>query len=200
MTTAKERPILFQGAMVRALLDGSKTQTRRVVKSRYEIEYLPLDDDDDDGPMWPHNVPLALDAEWPPMRCPYGQPGDRLWVRESYADVGCRLTYRADLDDGAHCTVKKWTPSIHMFRADSRILLEIVSVRVERLNEISQADAMAEGVWTSGTASKDDITLSTTGCRLNHIGAYLNLWEEINGAGSWAANPFVWAISFKRVQ
>ncbi len=136
--------------------------------------------------------------------CPYGQPGDRLWVRESYADIGCRHTYRADEDDGAHCRVKKWTPSIHMFRADSRILLEIVSLRVERLNDCSEADALAEGIDANELAEcqdRYDIVYKGSGAsgRATAQSMYRELWESINGVGSWEANPWVWIVEFRRV-
>lgn len=207
----KERPILFSGAMVRALLDGSKTQTRRIVKP------APPDDDpitaglyhptetNRHGEESPGNEVFGAyttDGEWA-RPCPYGQPGDRLWVRESYADVGCRLTYMADLDDGAHCKVKKWTPSIHMFRADSRIQLEIVSVRVERLNDISEGDCWAEGI-AACDGMFDDMAIIDSAKRMGRsfedaAPTYAALWESIKGAGSWDANPWVWVVEFRRV-
>lgn len=199
--TVKERPILFKGAMVRALLDGSKTQTRRIVKPNYQEM-----GERDDGSAWPWSEhPDTAADHW--HACPYGQPGDRLWVRETYADAGCRLTYRADLDDGAHCMVKKWTPGIHMFRADSRILLEIVSVRVERLQAISEADSLAEGIQRRQVRPRDARLggqgVYGTGDENDWAGtarqAYEHLWEQINGAGSWDANPWVWVVEFKRV-
>jgi hypothetical protein len=177
----KERPILFNGPMVRALLDGSKTQTRRAVKGEMLSNLGDL----------PH-VPDWI-AEEAPRLCPYGQPGDHLWVRETAAEISCRLTYRADTDDGAHCVVKRWTPSIHMPREWSRILLEIVSVRVERLQDIGTEDIEAEGVVTSDEAIMDH------GCRARVLG-YQRLWESINGAGNWDANPWVWVVEFRRVE
>jgi hypothetical protein len=184
----KERPILFSGPMVRALLDGSKTQTRRIVKPQpFREDYMAEEN------VRRHFATLG----------PYGQPGDRLWVRESYADIGPRLAYRADQDDGAHCKVTKWTPSIHMFRADSRILLEIVWVRVERLNDCSAADAVAEGIRRVGPGFErwhpDPADVDHTGSTQDPVLAYRGLWESINGAGSWAANPWVWVVEFKRV-
>lgn len=195
----QERPILFSGEMVRAILDGRKTQTRRVIK-------LKTGDTFDE-----HALKGAI-QEWRPMydevarkvvgktaaliRCPYGQPGDRLWVRETFADEGCRQDrddcyYRADgesdLQGGG------WTPSIHMPRWASRITLEIVSVRVERLREISEADAKAEGCWYGkGGGEVDHAVLPE-----NH---FPTLWESINGPGSWGANPWVWVVEFKRVE
>lgn len=199
----KERPILFSAPMVRALLDGSKTQTRRAMKTQlvygdvcglFPAWYLPTGPES--GILYPNGKERILSM------CPYGQPGDRLWVRETYADIGCRLTYRADADDGAHCQVKKWTPAIHMFRADSRILLEIVSVRVERLNDVSEADARAEGVkrdragghFIDGTDARYAAAVGAPASE-----AFAALWNGINGAGSWEANPWCWCITFRRV-
>lgn len=184
----KERPILFNAPMVRALLDGTKTQTRRVCKV---AEATALSYVVDCG-----NCQFGDEEGYVRFSSPYGQPGDRLWVRESVADIGGRLTYRADTDDGAHCMVKRWTPSIHMPRWASRILLEIVSVRVERLNDIREADARAEGVTIEdrhmiGYCAGEFLPPS--------IRAYRDLWESINGAGSWDADPWVWVVDFKRV-
>lgn len=197
----KERPILFNGAMVRAVLDGSKTQTRRIVKLPHENPLGQWEPSTVGGPEGgqttsgatiPRQASIWHTRTGDNLMCPYGQPGDQLWVRESYADAGCRLTYRADLDDGAHCKVQKWTPSIHMFRADSRILLEIVSVRVERLSEISETNALAEGITYSQLPEnpQDDQRARTW---------YRGLWEQINGAGSWSANPWVWVVEFRKV-
>lgn len=181
----KERPILFSAPMVRAILDGSKTQTRRLCKPANEAALSAV--------VGPFDCPELGHGHFGDEEgdlqflCPYGQPGDRLWVRETFAEIGARLTYKADTDDGAHCMVKRWIPSIHMPRIDSRILLEIVSVRVERLQDISDQDAMAEGVDAAAYGK-------------SHRYGYSRLWEEINGAGGWAANPWVWVVEFKRVQ
>ncbi|MBO2925967.1 ASCH domain-containing protein [Metapseudomonas otitidis] len=197
----RERPILFAGPMVRAIINGEKTVTRRVMKPQPTPSNL-------GGHSWPcpiHQTMLHVEQElqngegiWAGLAdsaCPHGAPGDLLWVRETYGDAGCRLTYRADLDDGAHCMVKKWIPSIHMPRSASRILLEITAVRVERLQDISDDQARAEGVaeWAKGALSPEgraDI------CRQE---GFRMLWESINGAESWAANPWVWVIEFKRI-
>jgi hypothetical protein len=194
----KERPILMQGAMVRALLDGTKTQTRRLCKPMNtwvqqdcrEVRMV-------DGQ--PLHFLIGAESPIEKLRSPYGQPGDRLWVRETYGDAGCRLTYRADLDDGAHCKVEKWTPSIHMFRADSRVLLEIVSVSVERLLDISEADAKAEGCHQVGVETGQVDANSYPIEFGSYVLGYRELWESINGAGSWDANPWVWVVEFKRV-
>jgi hypothetical protein len=188
----RERPILFSAPMVRALLDGSKTQTRRVIKmppswdcivyADWGNGFWPYRSDDGESPNYDNNEI--------PLNCPHGQPGDRLWVRETWAphpdfprSVG-RTVYRADPE--CEHDVARWYPSIHMRREYSRILLEIVSVRVERLIAITYEDARAEGV---------DLTI-WSGIAIN---GYKALWESINGSGSWSANPWVWVIEFKRV-
>jgi hypothetical protein len=192
----KERPIVFSGAMVRALLDGSKTQTRRVVKGQWAGWQTFNVEDDVDGREFfmvsgsPNDIGLRpiLTA----VRCPYGQPGDRLWVREAWA----RTRFMGSLDESfvyRECDNRTdyggpWKPSIHMPRRASRILLEIVSVRVERLQDISDADAQAEGCSTKDMRHGD---------RLASV--YARLWESINGAGSWDANPWVWVVEFKQV-
>ena len=189
----KERPMLFNGTMVRALFDGSKTQTRRIMKPQpvFESGY-DAPHEDEIGIFWKADSSLACIDDLLKL-CPHGQPGGRIWVRETFADIGCRLTYRADEDDGAHCKVERWIPSIHMPRADSRILLEIVSVRVERLNDCRDADARAEGT-PGGHGVIPSYNYNATPSE-----HYSHLWESINGAGSWAANPWVWVIEFKRV-
>lgn len=203
----KERPILFSAPMVRAILAGTKTQTRRVCKLDVR-----------------HSMPEPEFASLLKC-CPYGRPGDRLYVKEKHAFLDVRKSAlsqfplagggvgpdvwnlcveycdgtendtfsvegerpkqtRARGDDG-------WRPSIHMPRWASRILLEITDVRVERLNAISEEDAMAEGV-----------TLPANTCTMYDgiwRDEYSLLWDQINGAGSWAANPWVWAISFRRI-
>ncbi len=202
----KERPILFSGAMVRALLAGTKTQTRRVVKPqpRRVDGGVPFGD----APAWAHAEPGSA-----MMRCPYGKPGDRLWVRETWACLdshirqGSRLAFRADTPDGECVRVDApWRPSIHMPRWDSRITLEITSVRVERLQAISEADAIAEGIeraddffdcrcWRAYDEPKgSDVVFPD-----DPIGSYASLWMSINGPGSWDANPWVWALEFRRL-
>ena len=181
----KERPIIFSGPMVRAILDGRKTQTRRAVKPQ---------------PLWVASpgVPFkTMDADPKgTINCPYGQPGDRLWVRESHYmilqthDGGAgAVEYRADYCDELASGIR-WRPSIHMPRSASRITLEVVSVRVERLDEISEEDAKAEGYKSQSIMENPDAG------RL----WFRDLWESINGPGSWAKNPFVWVVEFKRVE
>lgn len=196
----KERPILFSGPMVRALLAGTKTQTRRIAKP---VRHPDL------GNMY---APGALVLEHEPQHvidrcCPYGRPGDRLWVRETHMNwwkldpanpEGPRLfshvaAYAADgyeLEPG-----ERWIPSIHMLRAASRILLEITGVRVERLQDINEMDAAAEGVatWAPGALSPDSLNADPSD-------QFRWLWSSINGPDSWSANPWVWVVEFKRVQ
>jgi hypothetical protein len=197
----KERPILFSAPMVRALLDGSKTQTRRVVKPQPSIlagELL----------CWKDN---ALTDDQMAALCPYGQPGDRLWVRESWHQrgkfvfalpdsdkrswLGTReIAYSADAKRPGHDWRSR--PSIHMPRWASRITLEITEVRVERLQDISEDDALAEGCSSTAIVHEDGEDYT------GHYASeeYQDLWESINGPGSWDTNPWVWAVSFKRLE
>lgn len=214
----KERPILFSGPMVRAILEGRKTVTRRVIKNP------PADGWSFDGEFGritsPHPrrgrfgafIRRGVGTDFPEMDvipCPWGMPGDRLWARETYADIGCRLTYRADTDDGAHCKVKKWTPAIHMFRKDSRILLEVTDVRVERLQAGEGETAfesryLAEGInrihYGDGEYYYHAFESEPgPGNWIDPFDAWRELWESINGAESWSANPWVWVIEFRRM-
>ncbi len=195
----RERPILFSAPMVRALLAGTKTQTRRIVKSR-DLEWM----DVHQGLREPDNA----------ERCPYGQPGgDRLYVREAWAaphaydhlpprliPQDARIHYAATEDRGGLL----WRPSIHMPRWASRITLEVTGVRVERLQEISEADAKAEGAdcltWSGieGTAA-DLIDWPLKEVAHPHRNGFAILWESINGPESWNANPWVWVVSFRRL-
>ena len=208
----KERPILFSGPMVRAILDGRKTQTRRLCKvpAGYTMG------ERDDGSPWPYYVADISDDErgaWLP--CPHGAPGDRLWVRETFALAPLRTEpdpddhddwypiYRADgderpwlssLDDDASEVKPPWKPSIFMPRWASRILLAITEVRVQRLQELTEADAEAEGV------SPAPFCKSGRPSGMEHVEAFEDLWDEINGdRATWASNPWVFAISFRRV-
>lgn len=194
----RERPILFNDQMVRAILEGRKTVTRRAVKDTgfYAIDAAI------------HGNEVALrEREALATRCPFGQPGDRLWVRETWGlqvrsyggGAGEFIVYRATNPDAIYCRSSegreypvKWKPGIHMRRHSSRILLEITAVRVERLQDISDDQAIAEGIDTHPTGFYGN------GC-ITAGGAFLELWESINGDGKWAANPWVWVIEFKRV-
>ena len=181
----KERPILFSAPMVRAILDGRKTQTRRIVKNIGIVpgigEILKGSDDI---------------KEWPEL-CPYGKPGDRLWVRETFCYHDDLAMYLYKADDVTCC---KWKPSIHMPRIASRILLEVVNVRVERLNDISEEDAIAEGINLPspyvGIGMDGEVIESET-ISWMPSDYYKELWESINGPGSWDLNPWVWVVEFK---
>ncbi len=196
----KERPILFNAPMVCAIVEGRKTQTRRLLtpqphtvepgQSRWMVGKLG----------WLSHEPVQdfIDA------CPYGQPGDQLWVREAWSTHACfdavppaKLTTRSIhyLADGKIGT-GKGRPSIHMPRWACRILLEITAVRVERLNDIRRDDAVAEGVERNGFGFKAEGENRPRGA----YEAYRALWESINGAGSWERNPWVWVVEFKSVE
>ena len=227
----KERPILMNSAMVRATLDGSKTQTRRLVKphgwtieqmSKYEYvnvlnsadaNILTCSQPADTAYAGFKLSPNALTPAY--FKCPFGTVGDQLWVRETfngpmwfgddepadshtpkychYAATEDSAPEYMDADDNLVC---RWKPSIHMPRWASRIQLEITGVRVERLNDISEEDAKAEGVTNFG-----NITDQLTGERdRDAVDSFIELWQSINGSGSWVANPWVWVIEFKRVK
>lgn len=224
----KERPILFSAPMVRALLAGTKTQTRRPVKlpTTKAVQH--------GGTYFAATMPdrelfreLASRKQHL-VRCPYGEPGDHLWVRETWgeyrerteveraqtqaawdsvvagadmvdaalripAGTGARrAVYAADFDAATRAEMAPWRPSIHMPRWASRITLEITDVRVQRLQDISGDDCIAEGV----DPAQDDTARDEDA---RNRAAYASLWESINGAGSWDANPWVWAITFRRV-
>lgn len=192
----KERPILFSAPMVRALLAGTKTQTRRVVKPQPTgfvggpgVTLC----DSSPAPLVPMNDFAGTCGQ--EIICPYGQPGDRLWVRETWHDASSALhscaLYRAD---GGEIYGGKWAPSIHMPRWASRITLEITSARAERLQDISEADALAEGC----NVHPDHHGKPPTSI-YSPVQAYRDLWERINGPGSWDANPWVWVVEFRRL-
>lgn len=202
----KERPILFSGPMIRAILASTKSQTRRIVKpqpdSRPGMECTRVLFKNRKGDVVLDEAAEAKEPRLCAILCPYGQPGDRLWVRETHMNwwkldpanpEGPRLfshvaAYAADgyeLEPG-----ERWIPSIHMLRAASRILLEITAVRVERLQDISEADALAEGVPHS---------LNLPGGRFAREN-FEHLWWTINGDGSWESNPWVWVVEFERAQ
>ena len=174
----KSRPILFSAPMVRALLEGRKTQTRRIVKTRKKLVNRGFS-----------QIQYGAICSEQPHQCPYGQPGDLLWVRETWADMQCEppvAVYRAD---GERPITMQWKPSIHMPRLLSRLTLEITGMRVERLQDISAIDASAEGIFTP------EIGYANLGERAPIL-QYARLWEEINGAGAWDKNPFVWVLEF----
>ena len=192
----KEHPILFSAPMVRALLAGTKTQTRRVVKP--QPDYICQDG----TPARSTDTAKVRRGQMMTIPCPYGQPGDRLWVRETFLRADRRAAgrppwvYAADYAD-ADRPRTRWTPSIHMPRAASRITLEVTGVRVERLQDISEADAMSEGAPPSHP-SIDRISREY-GYPDFPRSWYAQLWDHINGPGSWEANPFVWVIEFRKI-
>lgn len=192
----KARPMLMSAPMVRAILAGNKTQTRRVVKPQPQRVDggVPFGD----APDWAHAEPGCA-----VMRCPYGKPGDRLWVRETWntsanvlPPISEPYIYAADLGPtGVSRWAASWKPSIHMPRAASRITLEVTGVRVERVQDISVADAIAEGVNIH-----PDHHSKPRESIYSPVQAYRDLWESINGTGSWEANPWVWVVEFKRLE
>lgn len=218
-TQEREGPILYTAPMVRAILAGRKTQTRRIMKPRLHADTARV---------------MFSGGEWrtytedaypfgDPIRCPYGKPGDRLWVRETwktgkYLDQDSPRSIAKQCEEagystrgGAACPIlyladehhRKWSEhdiedfgpwgktrvSIHMPRWASRITLEITDLRVERLNAITEDDAIAEGCQCAGVPAS-----------LSNVGAFAKLWESINGSGSWESNPWVWVVGFKMVK
>lgn len=200
----KERPILFNGEMVRAILEGRKAQTRRVVKHQpcggweFDGVYGKITSHHPQRGKFGAFLRRGVDTSWPELGiipCPFGQPGDRLWVKETYAAWPAghddpELIYRAHWSvPEAHApTCKGWTPSIHMPRWASRITRKITNIRVERLNKITRGDAMAEGCPFPNMADGPDPREW-----------FSDLWESINGKGSWDANPWVWVIEFRKL-
>ena len=216
MSQIKERPILFSAPMVRAILEGRKTVTRREVKKQAALDCLAAGFE-------PAFLALPGNADL----CPYGQPGDRLWVRETFIDLRGtgvehrpdpdgplqRYAYAADCRPGSHSDEArkdfglKYKPSIHMPRAACRILLEMTDVRVERLQDITEKQALAEGIvgvpfrpddgWpicTGYMVGPDD---GKTGLQTTAAKAFAGLWDSVGG--NWNANPWVWVVEFKRV-
>ncbi len=217
----KERPILFSAPMVRAILAGTKTQTRRVVK--------PRKDRDMGCTLAPHEIAGEVNAGRY-RNCPYGQPGDRLWVREGfkpvasgavkdgYGEVRYGFAYKAD-----NATIwaerpttihdltgqpptgpmqfkeRAWKPSIHMPKRASRIMLDVTGVRVERLHALSDADALAEGIDTESEVYDEGESLQAAGSPASpERYTFATLWRSINGDSSWEANPWVWVVEFRR--
>lgn len=218
----KERGMIFNGEMVRAILDGRKTQTRRIVKPQPELTKS-------SGFSWKGAVfgsgsdDRETNRNFAHVKCPHGKPGDRIWVRETFQgplfdfdqmDSYCKdstpfekpefCVYQADgkpapeffdADDNLHCC---WRPSIHMPRWASRILLEIIHIRVERLNSISQADAIAEGAPQSHPSI--DCVSREYGFPDFSRSWFGQTWQHVYGEESWQANPWVWVIEFKHIE
>ncbi|WP_082423966.1 hypothetical protein [Pseudomonas sp. NBRC 111121] len=225
MSQAKERPILFSGPMVRAILDGRKTVTRRAVKvqprTKGDIGSYGLGQ-----PFIRHPDPTKRNPE-----CPYGRPGDRLWVREAWAQINVAQAPGESWVVYRECDNRTdyggpWKPSIHMRRRDSRILLEVTDVRIELLQDISDDQAKAEGMVYTDFGMQERLgKVSLDGGKTFHPmkpqqapgwhagdathpdqcldrarWAFANLWEKINGEYSWEANPWVWVVEFKRIE
>jgi len=194
-----DRQILFSAPMVRAILDGSKTQTRRVVKPVRGFESFNICRPDmmaDQDKVWWHGA--GTERVGVSQSCPYGQIGDRLWVRESFAKDCDGYVYKATCPWWDSLIGKK--PSIHMPRWASRITLEITDVRVERLQAISEWDAVEEGVCETDFYDNAERKVSAGAPWSIARLAFADLWQSINGAESWDDNPLVWVISFKRVE
>lgn len=222
--SAKARPILFNAQMVRALLDGRKTQTRRVLKPQPTLAQR----------MWSWASRTLLVASWSDgasvapgvlSHCPYGRVGDLLWVRETFAMENCREVgpypkphsdgrpsrEHEDSEDGGWweqphyratdetpCLAYedghegcRWRPSIFMPRWASRLTLRITDVRVERLQDITEEDAYAEGITDAQAMEFNDDGSP------DPVLAFFDLWNEINGVAASDANPWVWAVSFE---
>ena len=198
MQPTKERPILFSGPMVSAILSLQKTQTRRRIKnlpcSPQKVTYIYFEEHMErwvcecmDGKIYTNS-----------LKCPYGRPGERLWVRETWCYAGHNNAIR-EMEDyfspiyrasengqlwGKNDFTWRWRPSIHMPRAASRLLLEITDISAQRLQDITAAEARSEGCTDPGPIA---------------IGQFVTLWETINGAGAWTQNPWVWVITFKKL-
>ncbi len=221
-----ERPILFSGPMVKAILEGRKTMTRRVIKPQPQGDYWEPKQLSDGRFVFSANLNPPSSFPEKAFNRPYGQPGDKLWVREAYHlwavhAKDAEVIYAAS--DGGHCYIQLteeaklnalhikhldnyrgfvgYHPSIHMPRWASRITLEVVSVRVERVQDITEEDARAEGIYGEGhqwaTLVKNDAKYKST-ARL----AFSYLWNSINAKRgySWESNPWVWVVEFKRVE
>nr|WP_202902019.1 hypothetical protein [Pectobacterium odoriferum] len=212
----KERGMIFNAEMVRAILDGRKTQMRRIIKNQpfdrsqyrhdHQIEIISGRSENGDEVDGLYAYTKSTGGTWS-AKCPFGQPGDRLWVRETsglqvrrdaLGGTGEFRVYRASNPDAIRFTTAsgkiypiKWIPSIHMPRCASRILLEITDVRVERLKHIPRDGIIAEGYPAER---------ATDGGEYDPFLWYRDLWESIYGAGSWQANSWIWVIEFKQIK
>ncbi|EBP1711773.1 hypothetical protein NY66_17325 [Salmonella enterica] len=193
--------MIFNGEMVRAILDGRKTQTRRIMKNQPAGDYP-------ETPALIRNVGTGfqwhgLYGESSIFNCPLGSIGERIWVRETWAEAGASAPdlklYRANYPDHVPAHYEnvppaeeiRRTPSIHMPRWASRLTLEITGVRVERLRDLSEDDAKSEGITPPSGG-----VLPGWEYRIN----FRDLWMDIYGTDNWEANPWVWVIEFKRVE
>ena len=205
----KERPIIFSGPMVKAILDGHKTQTRRVVNlkiggGKLNAKAIGFTQSNQEPLCWYGHVACGgpTDGFIDEFLCPFGKPGDRLWVRETWRShyhetpYSHGIVYRADatkaLGAGSHSDAYKWKPSIHMPRKYCRLLLDVTAVRVERLQDIIEDAAIAEGV---DAVSLEDAPRQAT---WSHRQDFAQLWNSLNdkrGYG-WDTNPWVWVLTF----
>ncbi|CAM3640233.1 hypothetical protein G4177_06025 [Corallococcus sp. ZKHCc1 1396] len=220
----RERPILFSAAMILALLAGRKTVTRRLLKPQ-PAPNAPHDG----GTVWEFRPDKGLHvpcgtvghlsvAEKMGLRCPYGQPGDRLWVRETFHITSANeVVYRADypynatergMENIPAEQAVRWCPSIHMPRWASRLTLKVLSVRAERLHDITEEDAKHEGVEEAPDPFDEDteywrcfLPECADDCAgvLSARESFETLWKSINGPESWDANPWVWRVEIARV-
>lgn len=197
----KEHPILYSTPMIQAKLAGRKTQTRRIIKVQPGEQLNPCG-----SSKWYWSTDPS-DLKIPYVKCPYGQIGDLIWARETWAyaedefgnhssttngDCFGKFLYKANGDDNHG----RWKPSIHMPKEASRIWERITDIRVERLQDISEKDAIAEGVESFKEGNQtlykhyvsDDVCYSAKD-------SYASLWESINGDGSWGLNPWCWCIT-----
>ena len=203
--------MIFNDEMVRAILNNRKTQTRRIMRNQPagDTPETPVMIRNKNGAFQWYDDRYGESGFFP---CPFGQQGDRIWVRETYrvhskaTDVAT-LVYRASVRNSwteqthrvpvyvcnKQVSPEKWTPSIHMPRWASRILLEITDVRVERLQDISDEDARAEGCWRGRGFGRPDLAVSL-------CDEFPTLWASVYGEENWLANPWVWVIEFKRIQ
>ncbi|HDT4077006.1 TPA: hypothetical protein QHR19_005020 [Klebsiella pneumoniae] len=222
-----ERGMIFNAEMVRAILDGRKTQTRRIMKIQPEHSGFGLrrvidskNGSDDGKYFWSLSDACGLKIRSKSFTCPFGSVGDRIWVREAFrvhsrATEVATLVYKASERNSwteqtnrvpvsvcnKPATPEKWTPSLHMPRWASRLLLEITDVRVERLNAISEEDARAEGIIDGGCLNcGEPVPCGCANPEPDATDAFAYLWQSIYGSDSWNANPWVWVIEFKRVE
>ena len=191
------KPMIFNTEMVRALLDGRKVQTRRPIKPAPEMVT------DRSIATW-EGDPAALMRllEQAGRKCPYGQPGDLIYVRETFSETDIRTAYKADSDDGIHCIVKRWAPSIQMPRWASRLTLKVTGVRVERVASITLQDAMAEGIEKQeGTAHwKQYDPQGAWRYWESAVQSFRTLWCSIYGDESWSRNDWAWVIDFEVIR
>lgn len=215
MDNLKERPILFSTEMVQAILAGRKTQTRRILKVTNPLVNQVIGFSNEPDTMWPadYGFGVLMATPWlnyEAIKCPYGAIGDTLWVRETWAKNGvlpledrtdAKYIYKAERSevDGKVKYAAQWKPSIHMPKEACRLRLTIKDIRVERVQDISQHDAIKEGVECDADGKGyylDYMNLADGyGCSPKY--SFQSLWHKINGEESWYANVWVWVIEFE---